>query len=87
MQTGVAKFGMLIALCIASYSKNGVAVAGISKIVPSAVCHGAVDRAKLRDLISQDANLLPKLEAIIHPLVKADREGFIAKNPEINFSF
>jgi len=65
-----------------AYSKNGVAVAGISKIVASAVCHGAVDRAKLRDLISQDANLLPKLEAVIHPLVKADREGFIAKNPE-----
>ena len=65
-----------------AYSKNGVAVAGISKIAPSAVCYGAVDRAKLRALILQDANLLPKLEAIIHPLVKADREGFIAKNPK-----
>ena len=65
-----------------TYSKNGVAVGGISKIAPSAVCHGAVDRAKLRALISQDENLLPKLEAIIHPLVTADREGFIAKNPK-----
>ena len=65
-----------------AYSKNGLAVAGISKIAPSAVCHGAVDRAKLGALISQDANLLPKLEAIIHPLVKADREGFIDKNPK-----
>ena len=65
-----------------SYSKNVVAVAGISKIAPSAVCDGAVDRARLRALISQDANLLPELEAIIHPLVKADREGFIANNPK-----
>ena len=65
-----------------AYNKNGVAVAGISKIAPGAVHRGAVDRAKLRALISQDANLLPKLEAIIHPLVKADREGFIAKNPK-----
>ena len=44
-----------------AYSKNGLAVAGISKIAPSAVCDGAVDRAKLGALISQDANLLPKL--------------------------
>ena len=65
-----------------AYSKNGVAVEGISKIAPSAVCRGAVDRVKLRAVISQDANLLPKLEAIIHPLVKADREGFVAKNPK-----
>ena len=65
-----------------AYNKNGVAVAGISKIAPGAVYHGAVDRAKLRALISQDANLLPKLEAIIHPLVKVDREGFVAKNPK-----
>ena len=63
-----------------AYSKNGVAVAGITKIAPSAISHAAVDRAKLRALISQDANLLPKLDAIIHPLVKADRESFIAKN-------
>jgi dephospho-CoA kinase len=65
-----------------AYRKNGVAVAGVGKIAPSAVSNGAVDHAKLRQLISQDANLLSKLEAIIHPLVKADREDFIANNPK-----
>ena len=40
-----------------AYRKNGVAVAGIGKIAPSAVSNGAVDHAKLRQLISQDANL------------------------------
>ena len=65
-----------------AYSKNGTAVAGIAKIAPDAVLQGAVDRARLRALISQDASLLPKLEAIIHPLVKQDRRAFIANNPK-----
>jgi len=64
-----------------AYGENGAAVASIAKIAPSAVSQGLVDRAKLRALISQDAKLLPKLEAIIHPLVKKDREAFIAGNP------
>ncbi|MDB9698478.1 dephospho-CoA kinase, partial [Planktomarina temperata] len=64
-----------------AYGENGAAVASIAKIAPSAVSQGFVDRAKLRALISQDAKLLPKLEAIIHPLVKKDREAFIASNP------
>jgi dephospho-CoA kinase len=57
-------------------------VAGIAKIAPDAVLQGAVDRVKLRALISQDASLLPKLEAIIHPLVKQDRHAFIDNNPK-----
>ncbi|MDA9046772.1 dephospho-CoA kinase [Planktomarina temperata] len=61
-----------------AYGENGAAVASIA---PSAVSQGFVDRAKLRALISQDSKLLPKLEAIIHPLVKKDREVFIAGNP------
>ena len=65
-----------------AYSKNGTAVAGIAKIASDAVLQGAVDRAKLRALISQDASLLPKLEAIIHPLVKQDRHAFTANNPK-----
>jgi len=78
-----------------AYGENGAAVASIAKIAlrhgarsnlgntghRRAVSQGFVDRAKLRALISQDAKLLPKLEAIIHPLVKKDREAFIAGNP------
>ena len=64
-----------------AYEKNGAAVDGIAKLAPSAVTQGSVDRAELRALIWQDATLLPKLEAIIHPLVKTDREAFIANHP------
>ena len=42
-----------------AYSTNGMAVACIAKIAPDAVLQGAVDRAKLRALISQDTSLLP----------------------------
>jgi dephospho-CoA kinase len=36
--------------------------------------NGALDRAKMRDLVFSDAAAKQKLEAIVHPLVKAEME-------------
>ena len=44
---------------------------------PRAVRNGAIDRSLLREIIHQDETVLPKVEAIIHPTVAADRERFI----------
>ncbi|RVD48594.1 dephospho-CoA kinase, partial [Mesorhizobium sp. M8A.F.Ca.ET.023.02.2.1] len=41
---------------------------------------GSVDRAKLGARVLGDAAALKKLEAIIHPLVRADADAFLAKH-------
>lgn len=55
------------------YSKNGAAVEPIGAIFPEAVVDGQVSRDVLRDLIAEDASVLPELEKIVHPLVREDR--------------
>jgi dephospho-CoA kinase len=55
------------------------AVAAIAAIHPAAVVDGQVDRTVLRDWISDDQTALRQIEAVIHPLVAADREAFIAR--------
>lgn len=59
------------------YAKDGAAVAEIGAVCPDAIKEGAVDRAALSDWIAADATALKKLEAIVHPLVRADREAFV----------
>lgn len=58
------------------YSEGGKAVAEIAQAFPAAVKNGAVDRQALRELIQEDPTVLQKLEAIVHPLVRQDREDF-----------
>lgn len=58
------------------YSQGGKAVAEIAQAFPAAVKNGAVDRQALRELIQEDPTVLQKLEAIVHPLVRQDREDF-----------
>lgn len=58
------------------YSEGGKAVAEIAEAFPAAVKNGAVDRQALRELIQEDPTVLQKLEAIVHPLVRQDREDF-----------
>ncbi|MFD1982040.1 dephospho-CoA kinase [Mesorhizobium newzealandense] len=41
---------------------------------------GVVDRAKLGQRVLADAAELKRLEAIIHPLVRADADAFLARN-------
>ncbi|APG48783.1 dephospho-CoA kinase [Phaeobacter porticola] len=60
------------------YEKNGAAVDLVASMFPQAVVNGRVDRGQLRDIIAGDERALPRIEAIVHPLVTADREIFRA---------
>lgn len=62
------------------YAKGGPAVAPIGQEFPDAIVDGAVDRDQLKQIIAKDATVLPKLEAIVHPLVAADRAEFLDSN-------
>jgi dephospho-CoA kinase len=60
------------------YAQNGAAVPEIGALAPEAVTDGAVDREKLREAILSHPELLPRIEAVVHPLVRADRDAFLA---------
>lgn len=55
---------------------EGQAAGAIKARFPSAVKNGRVDRAALRATLTQDKHWR-ELEALIHPLVRADRETFL----------
>ncbi|MFT6535560.1 MAG: dephospho-CoA kinase [Loktanella salsilacus] len=61
------------------YDVGGAAVGPIGKVFPFAVNDGAVSRAALKDVLNTDPSHLKTLENIVHPLVKADRDAFIAE--------
>ncbi|MFQ3253048.1 MAG: dephospho-CoA kinase [Loktanella salsilacus] len=61
------------------YDVGGAAVGPIGKVFPFAVIDGAVSRAALKDVLHTDPSHLKTLENIVHPLVKADRDAFIAE--------
>ena len=58
------------------YALGGAAVEPISNAFPQAIVEVAVDRAKLKDLLSQQPEALKTIETIVHPLVALDREQF-----------
>lgn len=60
------------------YGRGGAAVAPIEAAFPDAVIDGAVSRPALKQFIAADPEALPRIEAIVHPLVQADREAFVA---------
>lgn len=60
------------------YAAGGAGVAPISEICPEATADGSVSRAVLKEHIARDPGLLPKIEAIVHPLVAADRAEFLS---------
>lgn len=57
---------------------GGAAVAPIARAFPGAVSHGVIDRAALRAAVLGSPTELARLEAIIHPLVRAAERRFIA---------
>jgi dephospho-CoA kinase len=59
------------------YDKGGAAVEVIARAFPGAIKNGAVDRALLSALVLNDKAALGKLEALVHPLVAAERQEFI----------
>ena len=60
------------------YGPGGAAIAPISALCPKAVTTAGVDRPALKDWITTDPSALALLEGIVHPLVAADRDSFLA---------
>ena len=60
------------------YAKGGAAVTPMQAAFPTAIENGAVSRVVLKELIAADPAALPRIEAIVHPLVAADRADFLA---------
>ncbi|WP_404925785.1 dephospho-CoA kinase [Mesorhizobium sp. ORM16] len=58
----------------------GKAAPLVEAAFPGTAGAGGVDRAKLGARVLGDAAALKRLEAIIHPLVRADADAFLARN-------
>jgi dephospho-CoA kinase len=56
--------------------QGGAAAGAIGDAFPGAVAGGIVDRRKLAALIARDSAALARLEAIVHPLVRAAEDAF-----------
>lgn len=61
------------------FSRGGAAVPLISGAFPDAVRDGEVDRGVLGSLVFGKPEELSKLEGIVHPLVRRERESFLKK--------
>lgn len=60
------------------YGPGGAAVQPLREAFPGCITGEAVDRGLLKQALIADPGALPRLEGIVHPLVAADRETFIA---------
>jgi dephospho-CoA kinase len=60
------------------YAAGGAAVAPLAAAFPGVAPGGAVARDLLAARIAADPAALPRIEAIVHPLVAADRAAFLA---------
>ena len=58
---------------------DGAAVAPVEAAFPGVARNGRVDREALGRLVIGDAAAMRRLEAIVHPLVRAAREAFLAE--------
>lgn len=58
------------------YGAGGAAVEPMRVAFPEAIKDGAVSREALKVLIGADPSVLKRIEAIVHPLVAADRALF-----------
>lgn len=59
------------------YASGGAGVAPLGAVFPAAVQDGSVSRETLKRLLQADPAQLPRLEAIIHPLVAQERADFL----------
>jgi dephospho-CoA kinase len=62
------------------YGKDGAATRQLARLYPQIIEEGAVSRPKLRALIAGDPALLDAVQAVVHPLVAADRAAFLARS-------
>jgi dephospho-CoA kinase len=60
------------------YARGGAAVPALARLHPAAVRDQTVDRAALKAWIAEDPAALAAIEAVVHPLVAADRESFLS---------
>lgn len=64
------------------YDQGGAAVDPMSKLRPEAIVDGTVDRRALSEWIASDDKALSRIEAVVHPLVQADRQVFLKASEE-----
>ena len=62
------------------YSAGGDAVSPLATAFPLALIDEAISRPALRAIIAADPTALGRIEAIVHPLVAADRAAFVANS-------
>ena len=61
------------------YAPGGAAAAPMQTAFPEAIEGDGVSRAALKEIIAADSTALPRIEAIVHPLVAKDRATFLAQ--------
>lgn len=59
------------------YAKGGAAVPLIEAAFPGSAVDGAVDRARLSQMVVADAGAMKRLEEIVHPLVGVLEDAFL----------
>ena len=59
------------------YEKGGAAVAPVAAAFPDVRDDGGIDREKLSRHLAAKAGYSARLEAIVHPLVRAEQENFL----------
>lgn len=64
------------------YAAGGAGVSAVASAFPTALSGGAIDRAMLKQALAADPAALGRLEAIVHPLVAADRAEFIRRHQD-----
>jgi len=60
------------------YAKGGTAIPALEALNPSFVSNGEANRAEMKLAIAAAPSTLAKIEAVVHPLVQASREAFLA---------
>jgi dephospho-CoA kinase len=65
------------AIVHALYAPDGAATKAVADLFPKAIVDGAVSRPALRALIADDPTVMDRLQAVVHPLVAADRMRFL----------
>ncbi len=66
----------------ALYAPGGAAVQPVSAAFPGTLKGGSIDRDALKSALSANPAGFQRLEAIVHPLVAADRAAFVARHPD-----
>jgi dephospho-CoA kinase len=61
------------------YDREGAAVAPVAAAFPGVVAQGRIDRVKLARHLAVHPEDFARLEAIVHPLVRAEQETFLAQ--------